>query len=693
MFQWIPYVFVRYTIFLIAGIITGVYLGPVLPLSGLAMGVVCLLFLYFVGFTVLKSPRSRAWLGMLALPFFSFFGYTYLLVYSDQYRPNHLVHLAEEIAFYRAEVVEPAEKKGKTWRVTVWVYEVQLANEWVATHGKSFLYLSVGDEQKLPVYGDHLLVSGTPTELPFPANPYEFNYKRFLTFQNIFHQHFVKEGTWMIFDHTPRSKIMATSYKVRAWAKGVMETYVQGERERDIALALVLGIKEGLDQEIKNSYSAAGAMHVLAVSGLHVGIVYGILLLFFGKLQHHARGKWALAVLSLLILWFYAFVTGLSPSVLRAVTMFSFIVVARATGFTTNIYNTLAASAFILLLYNPFLIMSVGFQLSYMAVFGIVYLHPIIYRSFTFSGWLPDKIWTITCVSLAAQLATFPLGLLYYHQFPTYFLFSNLVVIPAAFLILCLGLGLLAVQAIPWAASLLGWLLKWVIFGVNSSVMFVESLPYSQVKDVFINVPQVWCILFGLLSFLLFFQYRQVRYFYYSFLAVMVFAFAGMWMKWERWGRSEVVFYQVNGVQAVDFIHRGRVNSRIDSSLIHDANRWRFHVYPNRMVAGLSPSPQPIKPPPTRALPFGDLVVFKGVSFLFLHQIPALEHPLEVDYLVLSGNGRWELHDLPMHIRFKNLIIDSSNKYYLAEKWKKEALEKGWTVYSIPHEGAKTLEL
>jgi competence protein ComEC len=688
MFRWIPYVFVRYTLFFIGGILLGIYHGPLFSISAILTIALGGIALYGLGYVWLKHPRPRSWLGLLALPLFSLAGYAYLLSRSEKYNPNHLLSTEGSISHYVASVVEPAERKGKTWRLTAKVITGGSDENWIAVEGKVYLYLLHEEGMELPSYGDQLLIKGAPSELAPPANPYEFDYKRFLSFQNIFHQHFLPPDQWQIIGHAPSSQLMKMSFQVRHWARGVMEKYIDGERERDITLALVLGIKDGLDQDIKTSYSAAGAMHVLAVSGLHVGIVYGILLFFFGKLHAHSKGRWLLAALALLVLWFYAFVTGLSPSVLRAVTMFSFIILAKASGNTTNIYNTLAASAFLLLWLDPFLIMAVGFQLSYMAVFGIVFLQPILYRQWMFQGWLADKVWTITCVSLAAQAATFPLGLLYYHQFPTYFLFSNLVVIPAAFLILCLGLGLLALQALPLIGNILGFLLKWVVFGVNSAVVFVENLPSSQIKDVYITVPQTWCVIVALLMIILCVQYRQITYFYYTFVAVVLFSVSSLINKSTQFSRQEVVFYQVNGVQAIDFIKKGRVVSRMDSVLLSDANRWRFHVYPNRLVAGLSPSPKWLEAPPTRTLPFGDLVMWEGKSFLILHEPPANLSPVEVDYVVLSRNGKFNIRELTQQVGCKTLIIDSSNKYYLAGRWKKEAEELGIRVHSLPHQGA-----
>jgi len=175
--------------------------------------------------------------------------------------------------------------------------------------------------------------------------------------------------------------------------------------------------------------------------------------------------------------------------------MFSFIVVARPFGRDTNIYNTLAASAFLLLLYNPYLIMSVGFQLSYLAVVGIVYLQGPLYRLWEPTSLFWDKLWKVTCVSLAAQLATFSLGLFYFHQFPVYFLFSNLAVIPLSVVVLVMGVLLLVISPFVWLAGFTGLLLQFIISLLNGIVTFVEGLPFSLINGVYITALQCFALM------------------------------------------------------------------------------------------------------------------------------------------------------------------------------------------------------
>src|SRR5690606_29990590 len=172
----------------------------------------------------------------------------------------------------------------------------------------------------------------------------------------------------------------------------------------------------------------------------------------------------------------YAFITGLSPSVLRAVVMFSLVTVARTISRRPSIYNTLGIAAFFLLLYEPYYLLDVGFQLSFLAVLGIVYLQPLLYKTVTFDNWLLDKVWALFTISVAAQLITFPLCLLYFHQFPVYFWLANLVVVPLSALALYTGVAALAFSWIPFLSELVFQSHFWSIWFMNEFTIRVHQL-------------------------------------------------------------------------------------------------------------------------------------------------------------------------------------------------------------------------
>ncbi|NJN42827.1 MAG: ComEC family competence protein [Flammeovirgaceae bacterium] len=322
--RWIPYAMIRIAGFFIGGILLGIYVPNLLSISFLLYAVGASVLLYVAFYFLFR--RSR-WLGVLSgitgLLAIFLCGYLHTYFYTDTTRDSHLIHYNENYTFYTAKVLGAPEEKNKSWKLEVSLINVGDEGELHPVSGKVLLYISKDGFQHFK-RGDILYIRGKPSLLKGPVNPNEFDFKRFLSFKNIFHQQFVTTDK-VIKVGESRPDLIAYSEEIRVKAAAVLRRYVDGKDEQAVALALVLGVRDALDNDLQQAYASSGAMHVLAVSGLHVGIVYLIILLAFKPLKKYAWSRWVIAIISILILWSYAFVTGLSPSVLRAVTMFSFL--------------------------------------------------------------------------------------------------------------------------------------------------------------------------------------------------------------------------------------------------------------------------------------------------------------------------------------------------------------------------------
>jgi competence protein ComEC len=260
----------------------------------------------------------------------------------------------------------------------------------------------------------------------------------------------LKSGDWELLQVKEDNIFFSTIYKMREYFLSILSTYVRDRNQFAVASAIMLGYNDYMNGDITRAYASSGALHVLSVSGLHVGIMFFMLNVLLKFMDNRGRKlEITKSVSIILFIWLYACLTGLSPSVLRSAMMFSLIQSGTLLKRHVNTFNIVFGSAVVLMLFNPFIVTEVGFRLSYLAVLGIIYLQPKIYSLWAFKNWFLDKAWMIVAVSLAAQIATFPLSLLYFHQFPNLFLISNLVVIPVSNLILFLGTGLFAVGTIP----------------------------------------------------------------------------------------------------------------------------------------------------------------------------------------------------------------------------------------------------
>ena len=694
MLKWIPYVMVRIAAFFIAGILLGIYQPELFTEFAVFIGLGGLLLFYFICYQFFKKSNSvKLFTGFVGLIAILLAGYANVLLQTESRNARHFLKLEQPIFYYTGRIINVPEEKIKSWKILLEVEEVKTETGWIQREGKTLLYVSKKSKWPDLLFGDKIMIEGSPVLLTPPANPGEFDFRRFLTFKNIYHQQFVKSDQLRVINHIESHGVLYYSNKARAWASNTIKEFVHGEQEQAIALALVLGVTDGLDNELQNAYSASGAMHVLAVSGLHVGIIYWMLLIVLKPVSSLSWSRWLVAIVSLVCLWSYAFVTGLSPSVLRAVAMFSFVAVARPFGRGTNIYNTLAASAFLLLLYNPYLIMSVGFQLSYLAVLGIVYLQRPIYNLWETSSWFWDKVWQITCVSIAAQIATFSLGLLYFHQFPLYFLFSNLFVIPGSFIILVLGIILLGVSIIPFFAVAIGWLLQHCITLLNWAVFAVEDLPLSLINGIHFTTLQCWLLMSSIISIALVFQLREFRFVLLSLFFVLAFSL----LQWQHVAndvaRKQFLVYATPGHFAMEWTDHGRSLFVADSALSDDEERIRFHIRPNRIISGVTDS---------HGSPNGSVQKFKGFELYVKNGASVLRidnrsHDLPkgivVDYLIVGNNSIRSITEIAAKIEFKKLILDATNSPWYVNRIEKEAQSKNDSVYAVGKKSAFVVTL
>ena len=400
-------------------------------------------------------------------------------------------------------------------------------------------------------YGDKIQIEGRPLDIEKPKNPYAFDFSHYMADQHIYMQQFTSSFQVKIIKQHCGNPLLESIYRIRSYFEATIKSQIKGKQEQAIILALLIGIKGQLDDEIKTAYASAGAMHVLAVSGLHVSIIYFLLHWLFRGIPYRDFKRYVMPTLCIIVLWTYALLTGFSPSILRAVTMFSIVICSEILSRKRQIFNSLAFAAFLLLLYEPHFLFNVGFQLSFLAVVGIVFLYPKLYALWKIENWMFDYCWKITCVSLAAQMATFPLSIYYFNQFPTYFLLTNILVIPAAFLIMILGIVLLLFGNY---AHWIGQTLEFSVFWLNKFMIRVDGIYGSVIEWVYFSLFQVLLIYLFYLCCIALFNTRKI---YWARLILMI---AGMFSLdsivriIDQSQKKELLFYSSNRNGFIDKI-------------------------------------------------------------------------------------------------------------------------------------------
>lgn len=394
-------------------------------------------------------------------------------------------------------LLDNPQVRTKSIRVPVEVNSVYSSGIWWPTKEKMLVYFDLRDSLINSLrYGSLVAAELKPQEVIQQGNPEQFDFKKYLSNRGIRLTAYIQKDKWTTIGFEGKAmKHIALDLRDRLVAL-FKESGLSGD-ELAVASALTLGYQDLLDDELRQVYSSSGAMHILSVSGLHVGILYVLLSFLLSFLNKKVSTRALKAAILLCFLWFFALLTGLPPCVQRSALMFSFLVVGDLFVRKSNIYNTLAASAFVLLVIEPYNLFDIGFQLSYLAVLSIVFFYPFVYRLIYLKSWALDKIWSLIAVSVAAQIGTFSLCLLYFNQFPNYFLLSNLVAIPLSTIALYLAVLLIIVSPIQFLSIYVGKALSMSIGLLNHGLEFVEKLPFSVSEGLNISTFQM-IILFAI---------------------------------------------------------------------------------------------------------------------------------------------------------------------------------------------------
>jgi competence protein ComEC len=474
-----------------------------------------------------------------------------------------------EKGVFTATVWEQPQQKTNSFKSLLNITTVKTNNSVFNTNENILVYFEKdGSAEKLKS-GDIIIFSKPPQPIKNFGNPFEFDYKKYLARKKIYRRVYLSSKQWK--KATLVSPLVFT-IKAEQFREQLLDIYRSQDfkkKELEILSALTLGYKRNLDPETKRTFSSAGAMHILAVSGLHVGIILWVITLLFGFLRKWKYGRILFLFISIGLLWFYAFITGLSPSVMRASTMFSIFVIGENINRKPNSYNSLAASALFLLFINPNNLFEIGFQLSYSAVFGIIFLQPKLAKILPVKNKIVHFFWTLLTVSLAAQIATFPITTFYFNQFPTYFLITNIVIIPAVMVLIPLGMALLLLSKIAFLSTIISTIIQFIIKICYFILSQIEHLPFS-VFEISIRPVQFVFLTGTIISLFLFLKLHQSKFLKTSLLLILFLLFSSLALLIEQNKKTEIIVYNSSKNPTIQLI-KGRNNIVISEHKIDDS--------------------------------------------------------------------------------------------------------------------------
>lgn len=680
--------FVRLCIGFIIGIILNDIFPGLIALAWIVAGI-CL-------FPFIFSPHSftaqwkNSWItGILIYASVTALGYL-----NTEYRlstkpTRNIQHMNVHVAELTENPVEKTNSYKASARLLYSQYEKDIEQETTGI----ILYFQKDQAVKTLKHGQKILFSA-PVTIPYsPQNPRQFNYKEYLANNGIFYQAYIKCDEFQILDEPLQKDIFFYIKEIRYKVLNRLHSFGLQEEITGIAAAMLTGYKEELDPDTKASFSRVGAMHILAVSGLHVGIIYLLVnyMLFF--LNKSISGKLLRLLITLLFLWFYVVFTGMSPSVLRAGIMFSLISIGQTLSYKPNIYNTIFLSAFILLIANPGNLFNVGFQLSYLAVLGIVFFYPAMKNWINSSYWIIIKAWDLVCVSLAAQIATTPISLYHFGQFPTSFLITNLVVVPLAGIIIYTGIAAVIFTELQLIGSFFIWIFKFLITTMYKFILLIENIPNSYADNLTISSFQSLLLYMAIICIACFFMYRYTAWLIAGLSTIIIFLITITYRNWHINHQQQLIIYALNKESRLEIMHGREVSypsfeelTPIEYGLFVKAyHQWKGIRKQYSLEKNKNNSPLYVQYPLIQA----------GSKRLWIidDSLMLPVKKIKTDYLWIKSKRFFEPEKLSRFFKYEMILIDPS----VPEKNRKKfitALDKtNIKFYDIAHSGAFIVNL
>lgn len=521
-------------------------------------------------------------------------------------------------------------------------------------------------------YGDELLITSKYLPVEPSYNPGEFNFKAWLETKNVYKQTFINQSQIIKLNTINGNKILKHAIEQRKDQVVIYRQLIKDNEAFAVASTLVLGYRADLSKETLAAYSKTGTIHALSVSGAHVAIIF---LLLNGLLSFLDR-KRGLKILKLLLIcfliWYYSLLTGFSPSVLRAAIMLTVFILAKAFNRASNNYNILAFTAFCLLAYNPYLLWDVGFELSFISVFGLIYLQPKIYKWLYFKNKWMDKLWSAIALSLAAQLVTFPLSVYYFHQFPIYFIFGNLFILLPLIAMMYLGIAILILKA-----NFLAPIFEWIITFTNSGLKWIANLPFSGITSIWLNQWQLilLCLSLSILIYALANYHKKLVLIAVGLL--IIYQSVAAYYKISASKQSKILFYSLRKNYAVAFIDSR--HAVLITDLTPSDNNYQFFVKPalDQMQIEHIDMVKLEKDTLLNAYQKKEnQIIFHQYKILLIDQslnYKNIEGKPKFDVVWLHQNPWKKISDLRNEVIFSTLVIDATNKDYIIKKYEEEA--------------------
>ncbi|MWB95782.1 DUF4131 domain-containing protein [Flavobacterium sp. GA093] len=664
---------IKINLFFVLGVIGSYYLKPSIPVATTAL-LVSIFALAFLYFSIKKNKHINLYFCISTYSTAFFIGATTLLFHTDSMQESNYIHC--KTAFQKPQFItltlrEKLKSNEYNERYTALVKKV---NNNVYS-GKIILNIQKDSTQKKVIIGNTIRLKTILIPHNSPKNPNQFDYGKYLTDKQIYAQIYAEKAEIEI-NKTIQKDIWYYTALLHNRIIQNLEKKHFSPTEMNVALALILGQRQEISNEIIRDYQYSGATHILSVSGLHVGFIMAFIMFVLKPVPNNRKGSLLKLITILSSLITFAILSGLSPSVLRSVVMFSFLAIGNHLLRSKNSFHTLFVSMFLILLFEPYFLFDVGFQLSYLALFFILWLQPLLKKIWTPKNWVLTNLWNALTVSFAAQIGTLPLCLYYFHQFPGLFFVTNIIILPLLSFIMFTGIVVVLLAVFDANPAFLIWLFEKSIYFLNQTIHFVASFESFVIRNISFHFYYLIAFYLLIISTIISLKKPDYNKLTAFFVSIILLQIAFIFNQKEINQKHEfIVFNQKKKTilaertgHKVIFITNEKLDERLQNYTI------------NPYLTANSATVNSIKK-------LKNLLFFNGKKIYIMDSSGIYPKQIEPDILLLTQSPKINLERALQNLHPKIIIADASNNYSCLKYWKTTCLKKNIPFHATSEKG------
>lgn len=687
-YVWSKAPFIRLLVSLIAGIILQWQFQFSFNFL-LRSSVFCFIIIVAYQFLSLKAKyKFRVFNGIFIFLLIAFAGAVIVWLKDVRNNSNNILHHYKDGSFVAVTIEEPLIEKSNSYKALASVNCIYADNICKPTEGKIILYFKKDSSVKNLHYGSQIVFKKTLQQIKNAGNPGSFDYKRYSLFQGITYQVFLLPADFENLPTENKDQFRQFIFNCRNRVITTLQKFIKGSKEQGLAEALLIGYKDDLDKNLVQSYTNTGVVHIIAISGMHLALIYGLLILLTKPLRQKKQFNFLRVIIILTGLWLFTLLAGAQASVVRSAVMFTCIAVGELLLRKTTVYNTLALSAFLLLCYNPFWLWDVGFQLSYAAVLSIIIFFRPIYNWLYFPNKLIDALWKLNALSLAAQIFTTPVSIYHFHQFPVLFLLTNIVAVPLSGIILFGEIGLCVFSFVKPVGAFIGFAVQWLIYFMNSYIERIEKISFALWDGFSISVLQTVCLTMTVAALSYWLLENKKQGLKIAFFSVGLFLALRSIDFWEAYHQKKIIVYNVPKNLAIDLVNGRTYNFIGDSVLLFDDFTRNFHLQPSRILHRI----KQYQVLSTASKEF-EFCTKKIAIIDSAFQFVSAATRQQLDLLILSKTPKLYISNLVKTFSIRQIVLDGSVPVWKAKLWKKDCDSLHIPCHDVSEKGAFVMNI